>query len=76
MTDAPKMLSADQVREMLRRECEKAGGLRKWGRANLVSAAYVSRVLHGEKEVGDSIAKALGVTRYVAWTIDKRRKRA
>lgn len=70
-----KILTADDVRVMLRKECDKAGGIRAWSRAHSISAAYVSRVLRGEKEIGDSIATALGLRKNVAWGVDRRRER-
>ena len=67
-------MTATQVRERLRRACGQCGGLRAWSRAHSISAPYVSRVLRGEKEIGNSIAKALGLRKSVAWTVDSRRK--
>ena len=69
------LLPSSAVLSRLRKECDKAGGLRAWSRANHISAPYVSRVLRGEKEIGDSIAKALGLRKNVAWAVDRRRGR-
>lgn len=70
-----RLLPSSAVLSRLRKECDKAGGLRAWSRANHISAPYVSRVLRGEKEIGNSIAKALGLRKSVAWTVDSRRER-
>ena len=65
-------MNADQVREMLRAECEKAGGIRSWSRLHGVSAAYVSRVLLREKDVSAAITKPLNLVRVVAFEIDRK----
>jgi hypothetical protein len=71
MTDAPKMLSADQVREMLRRECEKTGSQRKWALANGMTPQQVNNVLSGRESPGGSIARALGLRRNpYTWSLD------
>ena len=70
-----KLLTAEQVRKMLRTACDASGGLRAWSRTHNVSVAYVSRVMRGEKDIGDSIARGLGLTKNVVWTVDKRRGR-
>ena len=51
-------MTADEVREILRRACKKAGGMRAWARAHGVSVAYVSDVLLGRREPGPSICAA------------------
>jgi hypothetical protein len=49
---------------VLRGACDKAGGLRAWGRANDCSAAYVSEVLAGSRNPGPKILKALKLSRH------------
>lgn len=63
-------MTADDVRKMLKRACEKAGSNRAWAAANDVTAAYVSDVLLGRREPGPSICAALGVERVVVQTVD------
>jgi hypothetical protein len=65
---APQMLTASDVREMLRRECEKAGGQTAWGRLHDISVQQVNNVLSGQQGPGPKIEKALGIRR--VWTID------
>ena len=72
MADMSKTFTADEVREMLRREVAKAGSLRKWARPYGVSAAYVSLVLRGECAPGPSVTVPLGLRREetVVWRLD------
>ena len=63
-----ELLTADQVRDRLRKACEAAGGLRAWARGNGVSAAWVSRVIRNENEFGDAILVPLGVKKTVTVT--------
>lgn len=66
-------LSEEFVRDFLREECEKAGGQAKWAERNGVSAAYVSDVLHGRRDPGDSICAPLGLRRQVTYLYDHER---
>lgn len=54
-------MTADDVRELLRKACEKAGGIRAWARQQKLSAAYVSDVLTERRDPGPSILKAFGI---------------
>src|SRR6202022_2912828 len=58
-------LNREGVIELLRSQCEKAGSLRAWARANNCSAPYVSDVLAGNREPGPKILRALFLTRSV-----------
>jgi hypothetical protein len=64
----PAMLSADDVREMLRRECEAAGSREKWAHKHAMSPALVSFFLAGKQGPGPKIEGALGIRR--VWTVD------
>jgi hypothetical protein len=72
-----KTLSADDVRELLRREVEKAGSMRAWGREHGLSGEWVSKVLSGRCIPSDAITKHLGLKRRVqivrTWTLDNER---
>jgi hypothetical protein len=61
------VLTADDVRALLRKEVDREGGQRAWARKHWVSAMYVSYVLNEKKEPGDSILKALGLERVVSY---------
>ena len=70
-----KTLTADEVRALLRAECEKAGGQRAWAREHGVSGAYVSQVLTGVKLPSDAVTIPLGLIRRetITWTLDNAR---
>ena len=77
MTDAPKMLSADDVRAMLRAECEKAGGQTAWAKGHGVSPQFVCDVLSGYRAPGAAIANGLGLVEAPrTWTLDMARGNA
>ena len=54
-------MTADDVRSLLAKACDKAGGIRSWARGNGVSAAYVSDILAKRREPGPSICRAFGL---------------
>lgn len=56
-----RLLSADDVRVLLREACQIAGSQSKWARQNGVSRQYVSFVLLGVCVPGPSVLKPLGV---------------
>ena len=60
----PRM-GSDQVRALLRRECEAAGGQAAWATSHGISAGYVSDVLSERREPGGRILAALGLVRVV-----------
>jgi hypothetical protein len=55
-------MTADDVRNLLRNACEKAGTAAAWAKDNDLSAAYVSDTLSKKREPGPAILKALGLT--------------
>lgn len=60
-------MTADDVRELLRRSCHDAGSASAWAKANGVSPAYVSDALNKQREPGPAICEALGVEREVRY---------
>ncbi len=54
-------MTADDVRDLLKKACEKAGSNRSWAHANDVSPAYVSDVLLRRREPGPAILEPLGL---------------
>lgn len=57
-------MSLDEVLELLRRTCERAGGQREFARTSKkVSAQYVSQVLARKQEPGPALLEALGLER-------------
>jgi hypothetical protein len=62
-------MTKTQARALLRKACEEAGSLRAWAREHQLSAAFVSDVLLGRRNVGPAICAALGLTRIVTTKI-------
>jgi hypothetical protein len=77
MDSQGETFTADQVRDMLRRECQKAGGMRSWGREHGVNVAYVSDTLRRTSDViPDVIAAAFGLKRHLTYRLDSGDKHA
>lgn len=53
-------MEAPKIKKVLEKACKKAGGQKAWANQNGVSAAYVSDVLAGKRDLGEKILKALG----------------
>lgn len=65
-------MNVDEVRELLRRECEQAGTLAAWARRHDIAPQYVSDVINGRRLPGKRILDVLNlrkVTYY--WPIEK-----
>lgn len=61
-------LSGRDLREMLSRQCEEAGGQSAWARKHDVAVSQVCEALNGKREVSAGIIRAMGympVTRYL-----------
>lgn len=54
-------MTEDDVRALLHKATDKAGGVRAWARLHKLSAAYVSDVRLGRRSLGPAILDALGV---------------
>jgi hypothetical protein len=63
----PSELSSDDVRDLLRSECEQAGGQKEWAAKHNVSASYVCDVLQGRREPGCGILGPLKLTNKVVY---------
>ncbi len=70
MAKSKPPLTEDELRELLRAECEKAGSQTAWAQSADVSTAYVSDVINGRRQPGDSILRALGYKRRVEYVSD------
>lgn len=60
-------MTPETVRKILRKACGKAGGQRTWAAAVSISPPHVNDVLHGRREPGPAICRALGVERVVTY---------
>ena len=67
-------MTADDVRQLLRKACDKAGSNRAWAQANDVSPAYVSDVLLRRREPGPAILDPLGLEAIEERRVTYRRK--
>ncbi len=63
-------LTEDEIRDLLKAECEKAGGQKQWAETACVSQAYVSDVLNNRRQPGDAITRALGFRKVVEYVPD------
>ena len=66
-------MTAGEVRELLRKACEKAGTQGAWAKAHEVSAAYVSDVILGRRDPGPAICEALGLEAVPATTYRRKK---
>jgi hypothetical protein len=66
-----KALTADDVRALLGKEVTRKGSQQAWAEWAGVSGAYVHDVMHGRREPGESILKALGLKKVVIYTRDQ-----
>lgn len=65
-------MTADQVRDMLRRECAKRpGGQREWAVAHGLSPSYVSEAIRGRRDLGPLILRELGLVKRVSYEREK-----
>ena len=70
MTDAPKMLTEDQARQMLREACAKAGSPSAWASQHHLSRQYICQMLDGTDPIGWKIARAIGLKRVYVFVLD------
>lgn len=55
------VMTEDDVRDLLRKSCDKLGSVRAWAIENDCSAQYVGDVLNGGRSPGPAILKGLGL---------------
>ena len=60
-------MTVEQVRTLLRKRCAAAGSMTTWAGENGVSIAYVSDILAGRREPGESVLTALGLERVISY---------
>lgn len=61
------MISADDMRNILRHRCEESGGQKAWAEKNGFAVSFVQFVLSGDRRVSERMAKALGYNRKVVF---------
>lgn len=62
-SDAP--ITAPELHRILAQSCRDAGGQAAWARRRGFSAAYVSDLVNGKREVTEAVANSLGYVRQV-----------
>ena len=60
-------MTADEVRALLRAECEKAGSARAWAAQHKAHPSTVSEFLMGRREPTPAIMRALGLVKVVRY---------
>lgn len=63
------------IKEVLKKECEKAGGQAAWAALKDISPAYVSDVLSGRRDVGEKILTALGCEKVITYKLKRAKRR-
>lgn len=61
------MMTADDVRDKLREACAELGSQKAWAKRHGVGDAYVSDILAGRREPGESVLKGLRLKRVVSY---------
>lgn len=60
-------MTDDQVRELLRERCERAGSITVFAHLSGLSREYLSEVIHGREKISPSVCAALGLVRKVSY---------
>lgn len=60
-------MTVEDVRKILRDECERCGGQAHWATKHSVSPAYVSDTLNSRREPGPALLYALRVVKAVTY---------
>jgi len=55
------MITEDELREILRQQCNELGNAAIWSRNNKVSNSYISDILSGRRPIGKKVASRLGM---------------
>ena len=58
-----RIMTAEDVRKMLREACDAAGGMSAWGARNSIGVSNIADVLSGRRKPGRVICAALGIVR-------------
>jgi len=69
------IFSIGALRNLLKASCANAGGMRAWGRLHGITAAYVSRVIRGEKLPGPKLLDALNLQPSTVYVFKNRVRR-
>ena len=65
------MMPVEYVRRELERQCTALGSQKRFSEKHGVSLPYVNDVLHGKREPGDKILKALKLKRVIGYVHER-----
>lgn len=60
-----KNITGDDIRDIVKREATKAGGIPAWCREKNISDSFLYEVLRGQREPSAKLANALGYRRVI-----------
>ncbi len=60
-----KALTSDEIRDIVRKEAAKAGGIPVWCRQNNISDSFLYEVLRGMREPSAKLSNAVGYRRVI-----------
>jgi hypothetical protein len=60
-----KSLTGDEIREMVRKEAAKVGGIPTWCEQNKISDSFLYEVLRGQREPSAKLSNAVGYRRVI-----------
>lgn len=63
-------MTESEVRQFLRESCNRAGGVRPWGRKNGVLPQQVSFIILGKRGLSDRVLKPLGIRKVIDYQFD------
>jgi hypothetical protein len=69
------IFSIGALRALLKASCANAGGMRAWGRLHGITAAYISRVIAGERGPGEKLLNALNLEASTVYVFKNRVRR-
>lgn len=64
-----RTMTEEQMRGLLLAQCEAAGGQNKWAKKYGVTPQFVCDVIHGRRNVTETISRAMGCDRVVSYHI-------
>jgi hypothetical protein len=60
-----KSLTGDDIRELVRKEAAKVGGIPIWCKENKISDSFLYEVLRGQREPSAKLSNAVGYRRVI-----------
>lgn len=67
-------MTADEIRFLLARKCQEAGGQAEWGRHHGFDRRYVNDIIAGRRNAGERMLKILGCQKRVIYDLDQRER--